>query len=1433
MPLFKFIRPNSGSTHSVLLAILALACFSFPLVVGEPQVDESGLVPLVISEEILPPPPGMHAMMDGALEGPLGIPEDHSILTVNNTVPEANLVEGRIFDLPTGGLPSPLFGALEFEQPMLRFEEFGTVNNGQPPLNPLPYPGTAESNALIGAGLDADGFPIPVTELTSLDCPNGLQVEAFLDQPLTGEATRLCNDLGQNPWKTRIESYLGRPCPSLPIEGRPPGEGWAHQRWDEFPPQKVFQSMITGARTNLGFRGSWQDHLYQHSDALLDDCEFGEGGLYHDTFEDPSGLGAFAGTTHGIGVKFHPAMPAQSPEALWTFDGTFPPKLLKVRYGEPVLMRLWNGLPLDPAANRGFGLHTISIHEHNGHNPAESDGYTNSFFFPGQCYDYRWPVILAGHDTINTDATDPRAGMPDGNGGIINVPGDWRETMSTHWFHDHMLDFTAQNVYKGVAAMMNYYSSLDRGNEGIDDGVNLRFPSGTSLDWGNRDYDINLVIADKAWDQEGQLWFNPFNTDGFMGDHLLTNWQYKPYFNVAARKYRFRILNGSVSRYIKIALVDQNGNRVPFHMIANDGNVMEHSVNFNGSSGTELGVLPVHAIAERYDIVVDFSEFLPGDKLYFVNVLEHTGGRKPEGVIPVADIISGVYQATETPTGYVGGDPCVGKFLEFRVQPFNGIDQSMNPAEYEFGGKKMIPLPRPTEAEIANATHRTFEFGRGSGTDNAPWTIKTDEGSGFTMDPRRVSAAPSLGDLEIWTLINGGNGWSHPIHIHFEEGQILSKDGLPPPVWERWARKDVYRIGHLDDSCTVMEIALRFREFAGSYMEHCHNTQHEDHAMLLRWDIENPGQVNLMPSPLPTWEGVEYVETVALPTFRVGDGVGPQDPVFIPLVGPPDGDDDADGILNACDPDQTGGTDCDLDGQDDTCQVDTDGDGTIDPCDLDVDGDGIPNTCDIDLTLGADCDLDGQDDLCQLDSDADGIIDACDTDIDNDGLLNECDTDHSVGEDCDLNGQVDICQVDTDLDGIIDPCDTDLDGDGFVNECDVDQTAGTDCDLNGQVDTCQLDTDLDGTIDPCDTDLDGDGFPNTCDIDQTAGADCDLNGQVDSCQADTDNDGTIDPCDSDLDGDGIANDCDVDQTGGTDCDLNGQDDSCQVDTDNDGTIDPCDSDLDGDGIANTCDVDQTGGADCDLNGQDDSCQVDTDNDGTIDPCDSDLDGDGIANDCDVDQTGGADCDLDGQDDSCQIDTDNDGTIDPCDSDLDGDGIANDCDVDQTGGTDCDLNGQDDSCQADTDNDGTIDPCDSDLDGDGVPNECDLDQTPGDDCNSNGILDSCDVSNGSSDNNGNGIPDECDPTPFIRGDVNNDAQLDVSDVIVTLHAFFLGSTINCDKSADCNDDGMLNLADAVTLLEHIFEGHNVIPDPSSCGPDPTPDALECIFFESCP
>jgi len=138
----------------------------------------------------------------------------------------------------------------------------------------------------------------------------------------------------------------------------------------------------------------------------------------------------------------------------------------------------------------------------------------------------------------------------------------------------------------------------------------------------------------------------------------------------------------------------------------------------------------------------------------------------------------------------------------------------------------------------------------------------------LNADMHRLSAAPKLGDLEIWHIENGGGGWSHNVHIHFEEGRILTRDGETPPDWERFGRKDVYRVGRMDDSGSEITLAMRFRDFGGAYMEHCHNTQHEDHSMLLRWDIENPGQLSPFLTPEPQWNGCTYTDSFTLPTAR-------------------------------------------------------------------------------------------------------------------------------------------------------------------------------------------------------------------------------------------------------------------------------------------------------------------------------------------------------------------------------------------------------------------------------------------------------------------------------------------------------------------------------------------------------------------------------------
>ena len=422
-------------------------------------------------------------------------------------------------DVPTGTPRSPLYSAAKFTQRMPRLRQ----------QTPIP---------LTRNGNDEAVFP------ASLGHPNAKRLSYHED------FNNFQGPLNENPFRNPITNRG-------PMEGRPHGPFFAHQRWEEFFPK-------------VGYVMSWGQ------------C--------------------------APGTKFHPNFPDQNPNSVWCYgagkfaQGSMPPFLIKGRYGEPILTRIYNNTPADRAQNGNFGRNETQLHFHNAHNGAESDGATGAHHFPGTFYDYRWSTTLARRDKINVNGTDEKAAGPDNGTGIVKVPGDWRELQGTMWAHDHRFFFTAENVYKGNLGMVNYYSGRDRGHEQITSGTNLRLPSGTRLGWGNTDFDVNLVISDGATDQQGQYFFDIFTTDGFLGDLPLVNFAYAPYFEVLPRKYRFRILNACMSRFIQLAL-SWNGAPVPFKFIANDGNFVVSPI--------QLTELDQQGTAERYDIVVDFS-IVPG-----------------------------------------------------------------------------------------------------------------------------------------------------------------------------------------------------------------------------------------------------------------------------------------------------------------------------------------------------------------------------------------------------------------------------------------------------------------------------------------------------------------------------------------------------------------------------------------------------------------------------------------------------------------------------------------------------------------------------------------------------------------------------------------------------------------------------------------------------
>ena len=193
------------------------------------------------------------------------------------------------------------------------------------------------------------------------------------------------------------------------------------------------------------------------------------------------------------------------------------------------------------------------------------------------------------------------------------------------WAHDHRFFFTAENVYKGNLMMVNYYSGPDRGNEELTDGVNLKLPSGKLLDWGNIDFDVNLIVSDAATDQTGQLFFDIFDTDGFLGDLPLRQLRLCAVLRGAAAA---SIASASSTRACRAS----SSWRISWNWQRRCRSSSSPTTATWSSTRSTLTQLDEQGIAERYDIVVDFSQFRIGDKLYLVNLLKQTDGRKPDKV---------------------------------------------------------------------------------------------------------------------------------------------------------------------------------------------------------------------------------------------------------------------------------------------------------------------------------------------------------------------------------------------------------------------------------------------------------------------------------------------------------------------------------------------------------------------------------------------------------------------------------------------------------------------------------------------------------------------------------------------------------------------------------------------------------------------------------
>lgn len=414
---------------------------------------------------------------------------------------------------------------------------------------------------------------------------------------------------------------------------------------------------------------------------------------------------------------------------IWGYNGMYPGPTIHAKSGRRIVVKQTNSLP-----------ENTSVHLHGGHTPPDSDGHPNDLTPPGGSKDYIYP----------------NSQLP-----------------SILWYHDHAVDLTGRHVYMGLSGFYLLHDDFED---------SLPLPSG--------DNDVPLLIQDRKFNSDGSLNYTLSDStlrQGFLGDRLLVNGAIQPYFQVARRKMRFRILNGSNARTYKLALGtgsssggggswggggSSGGN---FIQIGSDGGLLSAPVMRSSIS---------LASAERVDVVIDFSAYPIGTQVFLQN--QNESGENLANVMRF-DVIR-----DETDTSAVPST-----------------------------------LRTVTRIAASSATvTRKFTLRQSFVNGRTVWLI-----NGKLYDPARVDAVPRLNATEIWTFENQ-SGEMHPMHIHDIAWQILDINGQQPSAGDKgW--KDVFQVPAWGN----LRVIGKFTDNTGKYVFHCHKLEHEDHAMMAQFDV--------------------------------------------------------------------------------------------------------------------------------------------------------------------------------------------------------------------------------------------------------------------------------------------------------------------------------------------------------------------------------------------------------------------------------------------------------------------------------------------------------------------------------------------------------------------------------------------------------------------
>lgn len=434
---------------------------------------------------------------------------------------------------------------------------------------------------------------------------------------------------------------------------------------------------------------------------------------------------------------------------------------------------------------------------------------------------YTGPVPLVAHQH-GGDTGYRSDGLPDGWATPDNAATgrlfspiyqyDNRQEATQLWYHDHTVGATRLNVYMGLAG--NYLI-----RDANEDALQLpKYP-----------YEVPLLIQDRTFLTNGELYYAsvdsatpgtpvPTHLPENFGDTILVNGVAWPVLDVEPRNYRFRVLNGSDSRFYDMSL----SNGAPLLQIGSDLGLLD--------TPAHLALLSM-APGERCDIIIDFAKM--GGQTVIIN----NNARAPY------------------PSGFSADPATVGQVMAFRVSkplsaaPDRPIPKNLRPL--------LGPVPVP---EVPVRLRKILLF---EGTDS----IGRLQTMGGIVDASRpnlngtlnfvdpITENPQVGDTEVWEFYNA-TGDAHPIHMHLVDFRVLNRQKFSGTITPK-TNSDGSTGGVLNEGSVkvlglarapgeeengkkdtakmfpgeVTRVIAKFRR-PGEYLFHCHILSHEDHEMM-------------------------------------------------------------------------------------------------------------------------------------------------------------------------------------------------------------------------------------------------------------------------------------------------------------------------------------------------------------------------------------------------------------------------------------------------------------------------------------------------------------------------------------------------------------------------------------------------------------------------